>query len=103
MPGRVVAKSILRLTNFGKDSEWARQFALVAAAHKNGSSKLADSDVDAVGAYFGASQKHQDMIDRYWPTSNLTPEEKLKRTANTVGFDLPKSVPEGTTSKTPME
>ena len=28
-------------------------------------------------------------MERYWPTSTLTAEEKLKRTANTVGFNLP--------------
>jgi hypothetical protein len=29
------------------------------------------------------------MMERYWPTDQLNPQEKLMRTANTVGFQLP--------------
>ena len=34
------------------------------------------------------------MIQQYYPATTLTPAEKIKRTANRVGFNLPKMVGE---------
>jgi hypothetical protein len=41
-------------------------------------------DIEALISYFSASQAHKEMIQRYWPVSEMTPEEKIKKTANTV-------------------
>lgn len=40
--------------------------------------------------YFESNRKHHEMMNLYFPASSLSPEEKIKRTANKVGFNLPK-------------
>lgn len=41
--------------------------------------------------YLRSNRQYKELMDRYWPTSDLTTQEKLKRTANTVGFSLPET------------
>ena len=45
--------------------------------------------------YLESSREHKRLREMYWPTSNLSSEEKLKRTANVVGFNLPKKMEDG--------
>jgi hypothetical protein len=52
--------------------------------------KLSTKDAEDVGAFLEASRKHTELMNQYWPTSSLSPEEKLRRTANKVGLELPK-------------
>ncbi|KAJ3276429.1 hypothetical protein HDV01_005052 [Terramyces sp. JEL0728] len=41
-----------------------------------------------------ANRTHTEMMERYWPASQLSDSEKLQRTANKVGFNLPKTFAE---------
>ncbi|KAJ3159726.1 hypothetical protein HDU86_001376 [Geranomyces michiganensis] len=41
-------------------------------------------------AFMTSNRTHRELVERYWPVSGMTEGEKLKRTANTVGFSLPK-------------
>ncbi|KAJ3106600.1 hypothetical protein HDU97_005965 [Phlyctochytrium planicorne] len=40
--------------------------------------------------FLTASSEHKRLMNLYWPVSGLSAEEKLKRTANVVGLNLPK-------------
>ncbi|KAI8817200.1 uncharacterized protein EV422DRAFT_542855 [Fimicolochytrium jonesii] len=50
-----------------------------------------------VYAFMRSNRSHREMVERYWPISGLTEEEKLTRTANTVGLSLPKMFGAGET------
>jgi hypothetical protein len=52
--------------------------------------KLNQKDQIDVGAYLEACSTHSKLMDQYWATSTLSPGEKLERTANRVGLQLPK-------------
>ncbi|KAJ3305604.1 hypothetical protein HDV03_001249 [Kappamyces sp. JEL0829] len=67
-----------------------KEFGALLRENRGNPKNLAD-----VLAYLKASQTHKDMMERYWPTAALTPEEKLKRTANAVGFNLPQEYGRG--------
>ncbi|KAI9017526.1 hypothetical protein BC832DRAFT_521788, partial [Gaertneriomyces semiglobifer] len=47
-------------------------------------------DAQNVLIFMRSNREHRDLMDRYWPTTGLSNEEKLTRTANTVGLSLPK-------------
>ncbi|KAI9093016.1 hypothetical protein DFS34DRAFT_631287 [Phlyctochytrium arcticum] len=40
--------------------------------------------------FLQSNRTHRELIERYWPSHNLTGDERLTRTANTVGLQLPK-------------
>ncbi|KAJ3037685.1 hypothetical protein HDV00_001407 [Rhizophlyctis rosea] len=40
--------------------------------------------------YLRSCREHREMMQRYWPITALTEEQKLARTAGTVGLQLPK-------------
>lgn len=50
---------------------------------------LKQPDLNALVSYLDACNNHKKMMELYWPVSDLTSEQKLTRTANTVGFALP--------------
>ncbi|KAI8899919.1 hypothetical protein BC833DRAFT_518934, partial [Globomyces pollinis-pini] len=53
------------------------------------SNNRTEQDAKDILTYFTSNRNHREMMERYWPVSTLTPEEKIKRTANKVGFSLP--------------
>ena len=52
--------------------------------------RLDKRDQKDIGIYLESHRVHKELMNQYWPTSTLTNQEKLKRTANKVGFELPK-------------
>ena len=48
------------------------------------------ADATAVTEYLTAVSTHKELMARYWPATDLSPDEKLMRTANRVGLNLPK-------------
>lgn len=42
--------------------------------------------------FLKASRNHKDLLKRYNPLSDQTPEERVKATARRVGLDVPKTV-----------
>ncbi|KAI8803982.1 hypothetical protein BJ742DRAFT_469801 [Cladochytrium replicatum] len=40
--------------------------------------------------YLKSSREHEELMQKYWPTTGLTSEEKLQRTVNRVGLTMPK-------------
>ncbi|TPX60003.1 hypothetical protein PhCBS80983_g02058 [Powellomyces hirtus] len=48
-------------------------------------------------AFLRSNRTHRELVERYWPISSMTEEEKLSRTANTVGLSLPKMFGAGET------
>ncbi|KAI8911645.1 hypothetical protein EDD86DRAFT_188647 [Gorgonomyces haynaldii] len=49
------------------------------------------SDALALYSFLEANKNHKEMMERYWPTSGLSNEEKLQKTAERVGLQLPKT------------
>ncbi|KAL3901446.1 MAG: hypothetical protein SGCHY_000596 [Lobulomycetales sp.] len=50
---------------------------------------LAGNQAENLLCFLQATQKHSELCNLYWPMSNLTEQEKLKRTANFVGLEMP--------------
>ncbi|KAI8923420.1 hypothetical protein BC831DRAFT_471174 [Entophlyctis helioformis] len=48
------------------------------------------TDGENLLSYLRSGREHKEMMERYWPTSGLTTSEKLTKTANKVGFAMPK-------------
>ncbi|KAJ3047184.1 hypothetical protein HK097_000160 [Rhizophlyctis rosea] len=63
-----------------------------AGAKLSGEGNIARATANArdVYSYLRSCREHRHMMNTYWPTSALTEEQKLARTAGTVGFQLPK-------------
>ncbi|KAJ3377356.1 hypothetical protein HDU92_008420 [Lobulomyces angularis] len=57
-------------------------------------------DLTNLSTFLNSSKKHSELSELYWPSQELTREEKLKRTANKVGFTLDfKKLPHDLTEK----
>ncbi|EGF81009.1 hypothetical protein BATDEDRAFT_24622 [Batrachochytrium dendrobatidis JAM81] len=42
--------------------------------------------------YLKSSREYKELMERYWPVSTLTEQEKIAKTANRVGLAVPKPV-----------
>jgi TfoX/Sxy family transcriptional regulator of competence genes len=51
---------------------------------------LNERQVQAVVEYLEATRKHQELVDRYWPSSQVSSSELLEKTANRVGLTIKK-------------
>ncbi|TPX71091.1 hypothetical protein SpCBS45565_g01300 [Spizellomyces sp. 'palustris'] len=47
-------------------------------------------DARNILTFMRSNREHRNLVERYWPATGLSNEEKLTRTANTVGLSLPK-------------
>lgn len=56
------------------------------------SSTHSQEDMQNMVEFLKASRNHKDLLKRYNPLSDQTPEERVKATARRVGLDVPKTV-----------
>ncbi|KAK9722626.1 hypothetical protein K7432_002531 [Basidiobolus ranarum] len=85
----------LQLTQKTKNVYWNEQLQLIYKEKlDNGTPEVAakvQADVQDILCYLESSRKHKELMERYSPLANVTPEEKLSMTANRVGLQLPKA------------
>jgi Complex1_LYR-like len=90
---RTLLKLIKPITARNNNTVWESylksQYAVLDSPSSSLDLKTRQSDAEALVSYMSACQTHKEMIERYWPTSDMSGEEKLRQTANTVGFSLP--------------
>jgi hypothetical protein len=53
--------------------------------------QIKPQDAKAIYSLFTAKNNHQEMLERYWPNSDMDPSEKLAKTAQRVGLKLPET------------
>jgi hypothetical protein len=71
------------------NKSWLKELKVGSKNERNN-----ERDSNDLFTYLQANRIHHEMIQQYYPASTLTPAEKIKRTANRVGFNLPKMVGE---------
>ncbi|KAL2913786.1 hypothetical protein HK105_206665 [Polyrhizophydium stewartii] len=49
-------------------------------------------DAENLLTYLQSNREYKELMERYWPSSSLTPQEKIERTANRVGLTAPKPI-----------
>lgn len=54
-------------------------------------SKRNDKHIDDIANYLSYQRTYQELIERYNPGLTMTQEDKVRKTANKVGFELPKT------------
>ncbi len=51
--------------------------------------RLSKRDQKDLGIYLSSTRVYKELMNQYWPISTIDEQERLTRTANKVGFQLP--------------
>ncbi|KAJ3296245.1 hypothetical protein HK104_001810 [Borealophlyctis nickersoniae] len=92
---REISKQYTRVNNNRVWHKTAVDAFRTGANSTGDAAERALADAKDVLTYMRSSRVHREMMEQYWPTKGLSQEELLRRTANTVGLSLPKTVEGG--------
>ncbi|ORY03874.1 hypothetical protein K493DRAFT_297233 [Basidiobolus meristosporus CBS 931.73] len=85
----------LQLTQKTNNPYWREQLQLIYKERlENNSPEVSaklQADAQDILTYLESSRKHKELLERYNPHMNITPDERLNLTANRVGLQLPKA------------